>query len=266
MFERRRTSIRPVTFRAVTTPKPAAPAWMVRDDEVVTKAAFPRAGASADPASTASSSHASGSEAPPESGEHLTPAALEAVSPEPVAAEAAPVVEARPVSIAPPPRIASIPPPRLASIPPAAPAGPPPALLEALQALTSARDEAFARTTDEMISLAVDLARVLVDAELESRPELHHTLVRAALDVLGEGASPRIRVAPDAFDAMVASLGGRTFEWHGRRLELEVDHSLTGPGAVLELGDGRVDAMLDSRLASVRAALVRAQGSGREAA
>lgn len=259
MFERRRTSVRPATFRAVSTPKAAPPPWMVREDELVTKAAFPRVGASAVTASSATPS-----EAPPESGEHLTPAAL--AEPEPMPA---PVAEPPPAPTPMPSaaHLASVPPPRLASIPPpSAPAGPPPSLTEALQALVSARDEAIARTTDEMIALAVDLARVLVDAELESRPELHHTLVRAALDVLGEGASPRIRVAPDAFDAMVASLGGRTFEWHGRRLELEVDHSLTGPGAVLELGDGRVDAMLDSRLASVRAALVRAQTSGREAA
>ncbi len=262
MFERRSTSVRPVAFRAVTAPKAALPTWMVREDELVTKAAFPRAGAP----SLASRDElepeaARSSEAPPESGEHLAPAALAEPETAPVQAAPAPELPATPA-----PRLASIPPPRRASIPPAPPAGPPPALTDALQALASAREEALARTTDEMLSLAVDLARVLVDAELESRPELHHTLVRAALDVLGEGTSPRIRVAPDAFDAMVASLGGRTFEWHGRRLELEVDHSLTGPGAVLELGDGRVDAMLDSRLASVRAALVRAQGSGREAA
>jgi len=231
MSERRTAT--PATFRTVGAHQ-TAPSWMLDVPTTTASYAFPRHGVSA---------------------------------PAPVVVET-PVVEAAPVVASlppPPPSIQSIAPP--APSIPAPPPGPDPRLVEALGSLASAREDVVARTREELVSLATEIARAILEVELTSRPELHRGLLAAALDVLGPGTAPRIRVAPDAFDAMVAGLGGRSCEVGGRRVEIEIDPTLEGNGVVLDAGDARVDASVDARLASVRAALLAARRTAnREAA
>ncbi len=230
MSERRTAT--PAIFRTIGAHQ-TAPPWMLDVPAPAASYAFPRHGVSA---------------------------------PAPVAIET-PVVETASVvaSLPPPPPIPSVSPP--APSIPAPPPGPDPRLAEALVALASAREDVVARTREELVSLATEIARAILEVELTSRPELHRGLLAAALDVLGPGTAPRIRVAPDAFDAMVAGLGGRSCEVGGRRVEIEIDPTLEGNGVVLDAGDARVDASVDARLASVRAALLTARRTAnREAA
>jgi len=227
-------SIRSATFRAVGATH-ALPVWMAQTDVGIAPHSFPRHGRASEPAREI---------APPEpdegstSGEH-------------------------PVVSAPPPRIASIVPPP----PPPAEPTPDPVLVEAARAFLSARDRALAEAQDELIAMALEIARAVLDIEIDARPELHRRLVTAALEVLGPGTTPRVRVAPEAFDSMVAGLGGRTFEVDGRRLELEIDASLSGNGVVLEAGEARVDGSIEARLSQARVAMARARhGAASEAA
>lgn len=211
---------RAATFRTIASAK-ATPEWIVAPHEVVATAAFPRHGM-------------------------------------PIAAPIEDVIEApAPVSDVVPMdadvRVPSIPaPPPVPEIP-----TPDPGILDALAALATAREQVIARAQDEVLRLAVDVARAVIDAEIEARPELHTQLVKAALEVLGPG-SPRVRVGAAAYEAMTRTIGGRSFELDGRRLEIELDASIHGSGVVLETNDARVDATIDTRLAGVRAEIARA--------
>lgn len=215
---------RAATFRTVGSAQ-ATPTWMVAPHECVASAAFPR---------------------------HGVPIASPPPAPEPMPEpEPAPTSDVVPSSAA--ARVPSIPaPPPVPEI-----ATPDPALLDALAALASAREETIAHLEADVTSLAVDVARALIDAELEARPELHRRLVQSALETLGPG-TPRVRVAQTSYDAMVRALGGPTFQIEGRTLTIEVDPALTGAGVVLETSDARVDGTIESRLAAIRAELARA--------
>jgi hypothetical protein len=138
----------------------------------------------------------------------------------------------------------------------------PPALLEAAEALATARTELLAHAEGELVELAVEIARSILGAELEARPELHRSLVRAGLDVLGGESTPRVRISPESFDAIVTATGSRTLEAHGQRVELEPDPSVRGAGALLDAGSASVDGRLDTRLERVRAALLVARRGG----
>jgi hypothetical protein len=136
------------------------------------------------------------------------------------------------------------------------------ALGTATEALGVARAEIIAHAEGELVELAVEIARAILGSELEARPELHRSLVRAALEVLGTEATPRVRLSPEAFDAILTSTGSRAIDAQGQRIELEPDPTLRGAGAVLEAGSASVDGMLDTRLERVRAALLAARRGG----
>lgn len=151
-----------------------------------------------------------------------------------------------------------------ASAPPAEPANSivhdrSPGLSVAIEALTAARAELLAVAEGELVELSVEIARSLLGAEIEARPELHRTLVRAALDVLRGESVPRVRLSPEAFDAILGATGSRVLEAHGQRVELEADPELRGAGAVIEGGSSSVDARLETRLERVRDALLVAR-------
>jgi flagellar assembly protein FliH len=135
-------------------------------------------------------------------------------------------------------------------------------LTEAASALAVARSELLAHAEGELIDLAVEIARSILGVELETRPELHRSLVRAGLDVLGAEATPRVRVSPESFDAILTTTGSRAVESHGQRVELESDPSIRGAGALLDAGSASVDARLETRLERVRDALQAARRSG----
>lgn len=137
--------------------------------------------------------------------------------------------------------------------------GVPPALTAAIEALTAARAELFAQAEGELVELAVEIARSVLGTELETRPELHRTLVRAALDVLRGESAPRVRLSPEAFDAILAVTGSRVLETQGHHVQLEPDPQLRGAGAVLDGGSASVDGRLDTRLDRVRDALLVAR-------
>jgi hypothetical protein len=138
----------------------------------------------------------------------------------------------------------------------------PAALIEATEALATARTELLAHAEGELVELAVEIARSILGAELESRPELHRALVRAGLELLGGETTPRVRLSPESFDAILTATGSRTIEAHGQRIELEPDPSVRGAGALLDAGSASVDGRLDTRLERVRAALLVARRGG----
>ena len=228
---------RRVVFRAHAA-KAREPAWLAKHEEAVRPLSFPRA-------------HES-EVAPPSIGP--APLAPKEATPEPASAV---LVSAPPPPLVEPSRAsASIPAPYVET-----PAVPNQAILDAVRALESARAELMAHAEEELSELAIEIARALIDAELEARPQLHRHLIRAALDVLGPGSVPRVRVSHETFDVVIDALGGRSIDAFGHRVELEIDAALSGPGVTVEAGSASVDGMVATRLSRVRTALLAARKS-----
>lgn len=173
-----------------------------------------------------------------------------------------------------PPRHPTIPPRR--SVPPAPVSisrnPPPPSDLQAqTEASISEEQEAFAhgalelasmrarllsQLESELIELAVHVAEVFIEREIEIDPGVHGVLARTAIEALGEAQSARLRVSREAYRAISEVYGEAAIEVDGVSVELLLDHSIEGLGVIAESGASRVDGRIKQRLAGVMRALL----------
>ena len=137
--------------------------------------------------------------------------------------------------------------------------GPHRALREAAAALERARGEVLSVVTDEILALAVDIASVLVEDELSHRPELHRTLVRAALDGLEPGPGLRVRATRATYESLLEAFGQASIDAGRGRVAVELDASLEGVGAIVDVRGASIDARVEPRLRALRVALEHAQ-------
>jgi len=114
------------------------------------------------------------------------------------------------------------------------------AFAKAAEALEAAR-EAHERATAEAKELALQVAKLLVGAELEET-EGHRALLDDALTLVDEAT--KARVSPD----VAARLGGAP-------CRIEVDESLAPMSCIVETPEQIVDASIDARIDAIRRAL-----------
>jgi hypothetical protein len=160
-----------------------------------------------------------------------------------------------------------LPPPPLI---PGARSAPPPApandvdlelLHEQREAFTNAALElAVARTATltvlegQLLDLSIEIAESLIERELESHPELHSTLARAALASLGDADRVTLRTSPDAFEAICQQLGGPETTLKGVHVTVHADDTIPGLGCIVDGESVRIDATVVERLRAVRRA------------
>jgi vacuolar-type H+-ATPase subunit E/Vma4 len=159
-------------------------------------------------------------------------------------------------------------PPSLGSLIPGGRSNPPPAndaghatLIERADAFANAALElAIARAATlavlegQLLDLAVEIASAIIEHEVESTPELHAALARAALGSLGDSTHVTLRTSPDGFATICASLGGEEIDVRGVRVQVVADPSIPGLGCVVDGDSVRVDATVSERLRAVRRA------------
>lgn len=120
----------------------------------------------------------------------------------------------------------------------------------AIAALGDVVPQAREQLEEPALAIAVGIAEALIEREVEKDPTLHSALARAALAGLGGGESVQLRVSSRTYDAVVETEGGPTLSHGGGVMELVVDGSLDGLGAVAVSDWTRVDARLSERLAA----------------
>lgn len=177
-------------------------------------------------------------------------------------------------SIAPPPRRSSMPPrmtvppapvviTRPTTVPPPPMAPPAPRLtpeeqqeyaMSALE-LGSLRARTLANAESQLIELAVSIAEVIIEREIEKDPAIHAALARAAVSALGDTRHAKLRVSRKAFRAITEIHGEEALDVDGVSVELTLDNSLEGLSVVAESGASRVDGRVTERLAAVLRAL-----------
>lgn len=133
------------------------------------------------------------------------------------------------------------------------------ALQDAAGALLRARANVLADVENELLELAVDIATVLVEDELSSRPELHRTLVRAALAAVEPSEALKVRASRATYEALLEAFDSATVEHGARRVQVELDDTVEGLGAVVQSGGARVDGRVQNRIDTLRRALVDAR-------
>lgn len=170
-----------------------------------------------------------------------------------------------------PMRRSSLPPRMSAPPPPVVITRPPPAIVEReVVRITPAEQEAYAQAgleiaslrarvlfnaESQLLDLAVSIAEMLIEREVERDPSLHNAFARAAVAALGDTRAAKLRVSRDAFRAITEIHGEEAVDVDGVRVELTLDNSLEGLSVVAESGASRVDGRVRERLAAVLRAI-----------
>jgi hypothetical protein len=165
-----------------------------------------------------------------------------------------------------PPRRSAPPPPVVITRPPSAPpseAPPPPRLTPAEQEayasaaleLASLRARVLSNAESQLLELAVSIAEVIIEREVERDPTVHQAFARAAVAALGDTRQAKLRVSRQAYKAITEVHGEEGVEVDGVRVEMTLDNSLEGLSVVAESGASRVDGRVSERLAAVLRAL-----------
>lgn len=123
---------------------------------------------------------------------------------------------------------------------------------EAVVDLATARQELLAQAESQILDLAIRISETIIETEVEARPELHESLVKAALRCVEGERSVELQVAPAAFALLCERFGGSKFEKNGVAVVMHEKAELHGLGCVVETGNVRVDGRVHQRLLAVR--------------
>jgi flagellar assembly protein FliH len=125
-------------------------------------------------------------------------------------------------------------------------------LAQAMQELGQARRKLRRDAEEDLVRLAVAIARRILGRELSVDPEAVLGIVKAALDKLDSREVDRMRLNPE--DALVAR---KHLEASGaRRFEIVEDERLERGAVVVETARGSLDASAETQLAEIERGLV----------
>ena len=170
-------------------------------------------------------------------------------------------------------------PPSLGSLIPGARSNPPPAN-DAGHATLKERAEAYANAAIELaiaraatiavlegqlLDLSIEIASAIIERAVETAPQLHTALARAALGSLGDSSHVTLRTSPDGFATICAALGGEEIDIRGVRVQIVSDMSIPGLGCIVDGDSVRVDATVSERLRAVRRAFEEERRKSMEA-
>jgi len=133
-------------------------------------------------------------------------------------------------------------------------------LVKALEELSVFRGRLRERYEQELLELALGVARKIVQQELAERPEIWLGLIRAAVRRVVDRERITVRVPPlllvylrDALPELRASLDAV------KELELVEDTSLPAGGCIIESRFGEVNLGVEAQLETIERALVRVE-------
>lgn len=127
---------------------------------------------------------------------------------------------------------------------------------EVIAELTRFRHETMTRYQSELLDLALEVARKVVDRELEQHPEHWIEVIREGVRRAVDRDHIRIRVATPLHAFLRERLAELRGELDGvKDLELMEDLALPPTGCVIETSYGDLDLGVDSQIATIRSAM-----------
>jgi flagellar assembly protein FliH len=126
-------------------------------------------------------------------------------------------------------------------------------LSETLQELEELRRSMIRQTEQQVVQLALAIAKRILRHEVVADQDLLCAMARVALDRLGDSAPATIRLHPDDHANVVARHGG---QWGGTHVTLKSDSSVSRGGCLVESPFGFIDASVEAQFRVLEDALV----------
>ena len=130
-------------------------------------------------------------------------------------------------------------------------------LAQTLDELRSLRSTMIRQTEQQMVQLALAIARRILQRETSVDQDLLVALARVALERLGDSGAATIRLNPEDYSHTVQRHGDH---WAGSRVRVIADPGVSRGGCLVESDFGLVDASVDAQFEQVARAF-----SGEEA-
>lgn len=126
-------------------------------------------------------------------------------------------------------------------------------LTQTLEELTALRSEMIHHTEQQMVQLALAVARRIIHREVSLDQDLLIAMARVALDRLGESATVTVRLHPDDY---AATVGPRAASWNGTNVTVAGDARVGRGGCRIESEFGTLDAGVDAQIQELARALL----------
>jgi flagellar assembly protein FliH len=132
-------------------------------------------------------------------------------------------------------------------------------MAEAVKHVERAHEERLkivAGSEDEIVQLAVAVARKIIDRELLSSPEIIVNIVKRAIGKATDREELTVRVNPDSIDGVISAQDKIVNSAKGiRKLKFLADPNVSQGGCVIESLNGTVDARVERQLSEIEQAL-----------
>jgi len=121
-------------------------------------------------------------------------------------------------------------------------------LAQTLDELRSLRATMIRQTEQQMVQLALAIARRILRREATVDEDLLVAMARVALERLGDAGSATIRLNPEDYSHTVQRHGDH---WAGSRVRVVADPSVSRGGCLVESDFGLIDASVDAQFEQV---------------
>lgn len=126
-------------------------------------------------------------------------------------------------------------------------------LTQTLEEVTGLRAQMIRETEQQMVRLALAVARRIVHREVSLDQDLLIAIARVALDRLGESAHVTVRLNPEDYDATAKA---RSAQWTGTQISVAADARVPRGGCRVESDFGMLDAGVDAQIQELAHALL----------
>jgi flagellar biosynthesis/type III secretory pathway protein FliH len=121
-----------------------------------------------------------------------------------------------------------------------------------LTGLGGLKAQIVGETEKEFLGLAIGIAKCIVNAEVKIDPEAIERTVRAASTLVVDRSQIRLLINPDDKEAVKGLLPELASTTKGAKLEIAEDPTIERGGCILETGFGRINATIESQLATLQ--------------
>ena len=126
-------------------------------------------------------------------------------------------------------------------------------LMQTLEEVTDLRERMIRDTEEQMVRLALAIARRVVHREVSLDRDLIMAIARVAMDRIGDGAAVTIRLNADDYVAISAA---RQTPWTDGHVTVKADARVPRGGCRIESDLGLIDAGVDAQLQEITRALL----------
>lgn len=137
------------------------------------------------------------------------------------------------------------------------------ALAQSLLQTQALRERVLCESEEDLLLLAVAIARKVVLAEISLHPEILARVVRGAVEALSEGDQVVVRLSRDDYRQAADCPEFAQLLQEKRRISLKADPALPPGGCLVETERGNIDAGLESQLDEILRRLLEQKNARR---